>query len=131
MELKLSARSTVREVKKQFSACFPFLTLDFFIQGHKEGEGSALKQKVHENLLLIDVTGVLKEGIYSFKPSTSVAAFEQRLQHDYGLPVQVFRKSGNLWIETIHTDHLSLEKQNAMGAASVSPARFNIHTLFL
>lgn len=131
MELKLFAHTTIREVKKQFSACFPFLKLEFFIQGHKKGEGTGLKQKVPDGMHLIDVTGVLKEGIFSFKSSITVAALEQSLQNKHGLPVQVFRKSGDVWIETIQTDNFSLEKQNAMGAASASLVRFNVHTLFL
>ncbi|HEU4633097.1 MAG TPA: hypothetical protein VFS22_03885 [Flavisolibacter sp.] len=131
MELKLYAHTTIGDLKKQFSDYFPFLKLDFFMQGHKKGKGTGLKQRVHDDLHLIDVTGILKEGVYSFNPSTTVAALEQSLQNSHGLPVQVFRRSGDLWIETIQTDNLSLEKQNAMGAASVSAVRFNIHTLFL
>ena len=131
MELKLYAHTTVREVKKQFSNYFPYLKLDFFMEGHKKGEGSGLKQKVHDGLHLLEVTGILKEGTYSFEPSATVAALEQSLQNEYGLPVQVFRRSGDLWIETVQTDNISLEQQNAMGAESVSTTRFNIHTLFL
>lgn len=60
-----------------------------------------------------------------------VAAFEQRLQEEHGLSVQVFRKSGEFWLETIQTDNLSLERQNEMGKAAGASLRFNIHALFL
>ena len=64
-------------------------------------------------------------------PSMTVAAFEQKMQNEYGLPVQVFRKSGDVWLETVQTDHFSLAKQNEMGEETAKKQRFNINTLFL
>jgi hypothetical protein len=34
----------------------------------------------------------------------------------YGLSVQVFRKSGNVWLETSATDNWTLRQQNNEGA---------------
>ena len=35
--------------------------------------------------------------------------------HHTGLGVQVFRKAGHNWLETIETDSLTLEEQNLLG----------------
>src|SRR5690606_8331305 len=104
-----------------------------FKYAHQRGQGSPLKDKVKGSERLIDVTGVLKEGKFSLDPSFTVAAFEEKMQQDHGLPVQVFRKSGDLWLETVQTDGLTLEAQNQMGEASTSDTRirFNSFTLFL
>lgn len=131
MELKLHYNTPIREIKKQFSRFFPFLKIEFFMHGHKEKGGSFPNQTVNEKLSLSDVTGILKEGVFQFQPSTTVAEFEQNLQNDHGLPVQVFRKSEDLWIETVQTDYMTLEQQNKMGADSVRSTQFNINTLFL
>jgi hypothetical protein len=40
---------------------------------------------------------------------------EQLLWDAFGLSVQVFRKSGNLWLETTVTDQWSLAYQNEQG----------------
>ena len=131
MQLDLSTRAKIKDIKKQFALDFPFLKLEFFRHRHKAGESSALVQKHADHLHLSEVSATVKEAVFSFMPSTTVAEFEQRLQAEHGLPVQVFRKAGNLWLETVQTDNLSLEKQNAMGEESATPARFNLYTLFL
>lgn len=131
MELKLYYNTPVKEIKKQFSRFFPFLKIEFFKGGHKEGKSSFPDQRVHDGHYLSEVTGVLKEGVFIFQPSTTVAEFEQKLQNEHGLPVQVFRKAEDVWIETIQTDNMTLEHQNKLGAESVRSQPFNIHTLFL
>ena len=131
MKLSISKKTTVKEVKDQFSALFPFLKLVFFQYNHAEGERSIPAHQLPENSVLADYLPTLKEGSFHFSPSDSVGEFEQRLQQEHGLPVQVFRKSGNVWLETVQTDNLSLDQQNGKGKAASQPAKFNLHTLFL
>ena len=40
---------------------------------------------------------------------------EERFEKDFGLHVQVFRKSGNIWLETSVSDDLTLAQQNEKG----------------
>ena len=40
---------------------------------------------------------------------------EVLLQYQFGLPAQVLRKSGNLWLETRMTQHWTLRQQNEHG----------------
>ena len=42
----------------------------------------------------------------------TVGDLEQRFQDVYGLSVQVFRKSGKVWLETTVTDNWTLDEQN-------------------
>jgi hypothetical protein len=46
----------------------------------------------------------------------TVNYLEQTFSNTYGLGVQVFRKAGHNWLETIETDSLTLEEQNLLGA---------------
>lgn len=131
MQLSLQKQTKVKEIKKKFSGFFPFLKLEFFRQEHSKQQSSFMEEKISDNALLASVTPRFNEGVFSFEPSTTVAEFEQQLQEQHGLPVQVFRKSGNIWLETIQTDNLKLQEQNAMGEESSRTLRFNINTLFL
>jgi len=47
----------------------------------------------------------------------TVAEMEERFRDIYGLGVQVFRKSGTIWLETTVTDGWTLEDQNKQGEA--------------
>ena len=65
-----------------------------------------------------------------FNPDDTVAELEQRFQRNFGLPVQVCRQMGEVYVETVETDDLSLRQQNSMGHIAERPA-FNVNTLFL
>ena len=130
MKLQLLKDTTIREVKKQFQTIFKSLKLEFFTMSHVTGESSALMDRLPDHVRLSSVSKTFREGEFVFKSSDTVSNFENRLQDELGLSVQVFRKSGSIWIETVQTDNLSLEKQNTLDAPSAS-ARFNLNTLFL
>ncbi len=131
MELNFFRKTTIKELKKAFSKNFTFLKIEFFKEPHVREEGSRLQQKIADHVSVCDIAGVQKGGILSFHPFTTVAEFEQRMQTEFGLPVQVFRKTGDLWIETIQTDDMTLQEQNNKGEASSRPLRFNVNTLLL
>jgi hypothetical protein len=44
-----------------------------------------------------------------------VHEFEKAMESTFGLHVQVFRKSGNVWLETSATDGWTLDEQNDEG----------------
>lgn len=48
-------------------------------------------------------------------PDMTVTDLEQSFNTIYGLGVQVFRKSGKIWLETTVTDGWTLEEQNRQG----------------
>lgn len=45
----------------------------------------------------------------------TVAGLEKLFVETYGLNAQVFRKSGNVWLETTMTDNWTLKQQNDHG----------------
>ena len=47
----------------------------------------------------------------------TVSDLEQKFAELFGLSVQVFRKSANVWLETTVTDGWTLEEQNRQGEA--------------
>lgn len=129
MELSINRQIKIRDVKKQFAALFPFLKLEFFMYRQGVGGRSVTTQKLPDNAFFPEQT--VEEGKFLFAPDIPVNAFEQQLQNKLGLPAQVFRKSGNVWIKTAPTGHLSLARQNEIGKEVSKPIQFNIHTLFL
>ena len=48
-------------------------------------------------------------------PTMTVLTLETELWEKYGLSVQIFRHSGNMWIETSLTGSWTLEQQNHEG----------------
>ena len=46
---------------------------------------------------------------------------ERLFEKEFGLHVQVFRQSGEVWLETSVSDDLTLEQQQARASASQHP----------
>jgi hypothetical protein len=118
MKINILANMTVQDLKKQFHDFFPFLKIEFFETPHKASTGSNRASMIDNTL---SISGMLKNkegGIVELDDQTTVNSFEQLIDESFGLHVQVFRKSGELYIETTKTDDWTLGQQNAEGKLS-------------
>jgi hypothetical protein len=101
------------KIKKEFNDSFPFLKLEFFRHLHKVHAGSPKHLVISEDLVLKPVHRPNQELIINQHMPVSV--LEQLFQDHFGISVQVFRKSGNSWLETTMTDDWTLGRQNDEG----------------
>jgi hypothetical protein len=129
VELRVFQNTTIKEVKEKFSHYFPFLKVEFFVYHHHH-EDSVLAKEIYRGKYLEETSEFYKEGSICFSPTTTIAELEQEFQIELGLAARIYRRSGECWLDTSQTSHLSLSKQNNMGGAVVRP-RFNMNTLFL
>lgn len=129
MELHIHRNTTIQEVKERFSRHFPFLKIEFYKYRHHT-EDASFKKEIYKGLYLSETSDFFKEGTIYFSPSATVAEVEQEFQIELGLAAKIFRRSAEAWQDTTQTAHLTLGKQNNMGAAVAKP-EFNLHTLFL
>lgn len=119
--LTINNSMTLLQVQEAFSQAFPYLKLEFFTEAHKPGEGSSQAQMVPKQwdatLVIKDIqeTSTLME--LSINATDTVAHLEEALEENFGLHAQVFRKSGNTWLETTRSDDQTLQTQNERGAS--------------
>jgi hypothetical protein len=116
--MTISDQKTILAIQQEFHSKFPGLKIEFYSSKHIEGEGSPVKEQVSSGSLLKDVRKVHVEGDFTIDPESSVGDFEQSFYKRFGLNVQVFRKSGNLWMQTTSTDSWTLAEQNRKGGSS-------------
>lgn len=116
--MKISSESKVKDVFNQFNQVFPFLRLEFYKSAHEDSEGSKIDDQVSHETLLKNLNPNINETTFDIDPQMSVADFEQMIRENFGLNVQVFRKSASIWLQTTATDAWSLEKQNGKGERS-------------
>ena len=105
---------TLKDIQEEFSDKFPFLRIDFFSWIGKTEE----KQKLNPELTIGEVRTIHKEGEVSIHGNLKVRTLEANFRDIYGLSVQVFRLSGNIWLQTTSTDDWTLHEQNRKGGAS-------------
>lgn len=115
MEITVSKNKQLKTIQEEFQKCFPFLKLEFYSNSHRSNEGSAKRNILNSNLTVGETPKFNKDNIINIKKSMKVSELEKSFSEIFGLNVQVFRKSNNLWLQTTITDNWSLEKQNQNG----------------
>lgn len=106
-------------MKEEFAAQFPGLKIEFFDQPHKKAEGSSAEHQYTDDLVLANICHDEKEGQITLSGNMTVAAVEQAFEDKFGLHVQIYRRSNDLWLQTSFTDDWTLEVQNTKGMHSV------------
>jgi hypothetical protein len=115
MKMIIQNERTIHDIQEEFHAMFPYLKLEFFSKLHDPGKPSHLKFMLSPEQTLGESRSVHNEGEIIITPQLTVSELEQQFGDLFGLGVQVFRKTGSTWIETIMTDNETLQEQNEDG----------------
>ncbi len=122
MRLFLSPEKTIEELQKDFQTEYPYLRLSFFTQPHRAFKASPAEYLVKDATTpLGTLMPEAKTGFVDLPPTLPTFEAEALLERNFGLHVQVMRKSGDTWLVTSATDRLTLAEQNARGRASENP----------
>jgi len=115
MKITISDDREIAAIQDEFNQVFPYLRLEFFSTVHKTGAPSAKKQMKSSAKTLGECRTLQNDGTINITPGMTVGDLENEFGEVYGLGVQVFRKSGKVWLETTLTDSWTLEHQNNQG----------------
>lgn len=112
--MKISINNkTISQVQQEFNQAFPFLRVEFFKEGHNENQGSKIESLINKPNQII--SNSVSQDIIDISGEMTVFELESLFKAKFNLNVQVFRKSGNSWLETTFTDGWTLNKQNQEG----------------
>ena len=115
MKLHIDKESQIRNIQNEFNEVYPFLKIEFFRNLSLNNKPAQKTEKINagEKVKLVgNINGYNKIDI---SKQRTVAQLEEDFKELFGLNAQVYRKSGNLWIETSLTDDWTLEQQNSEG----------------
>ena len=115
MRLKIAPNRYISEVQKEFNAEFPYLKLSFFGQNSNSSHRFSSHQMITGDKKLGDSFKKLSANIIQIEENMKVKEVEKVFKDKCNLHVKIFRKSGNLWLETTMTDNWSLLQQNNHG----------------
>ena len=124
MTLQILKGRTVGELQHDFNKAYPFLRVDI-IKEIKGNNGPIIKQRLTRNIDLA-AAGKLKEGMLELGDYMTVGQLEKIFREQFGINVQVSRKSGPVWLETTVTDTWTLRQQNEHGRELSIPAKNGI-----
>ncbi|WP_300662844.1 hypothetical protein [Fluviicola sp.] len=115
MKVIINDQQSISQIRDSFNQVFPFLKLEFFSKRHESGQATSLQFLIRKDVLLKDCRTIHNSGEIVISPDMKVNELEQLLWNKYGLGLQVFRKSGKVWLETVLTDTWTLAEQNQEG----------------
>ena len=117
MKLQINKSTTITEIQTEFSKLFPFLKIEFFTRPREANGSLWSKYMVFNHNKKMDEIGQIKtdKNAIEITSLTTVNDFEQQLQDEFGLSVQVFRKSMGSWIATTESDSWTFAVQNEKG----------------
>lgn len=117
MNFEIREENTIAEVQTLFNTCFPYLKIDFFEKNVSFFPSIvSYKPMLHTERKLIEFRKDSKKiAPFQVTKELNVTAVEKFMQSFYSIYAQVYRKSGNVWLETTVTGNWSLEEQNKQG----------------
>ena len=119
MKIKISPEQTIEQVQVAFHEAYPYLKLVFFTKPHKAFKGSPAKFMIQDrSQRLSTLEKQPGAGFLFLEPEMPVWQVERLFEEEFGLHVQVFRRSGNIWLETSVSDNLTLEEQQSKARSS-------------
>lgn len=123
MTIYLYPEMTILEMNEAFQVVFPYLKLECFTQHHRAFQGSRAQFMVKDHQTrLSDLNPGMEAGDLPVDGTMAVRDLESLFENKFGLFIQVFRKSHDVWLATSTTDNLSLDEQNRRGEQSEHPA---------
>jgi hypothetical protein len=112
MEIVIDKNKKIVSIQQEFQKRFPFLKIEFYKTVHSQGEGSPKENTLSSGLTIGEVQKKDASGTIKIQGLMTVAELEKAFTETFGLAVQVFRKSGNIWLQTTVTDNWTLAEQN-------------------
>jgi uncharacterized pyridoxal phosphate-containing UPF0001 family protein len=112
MEVIIDKSKTLSAIQKEFQKRFPYLKIEFYQSAHAQGEGSPKKSSLNTALTIDEAQQKDASGVIKIQGLMTVAELESAFNDIFGLSTQVFRKSGDIWLQTTGTDHWTLVEQN-------------------
>jgi len=122
MEIHINQTKTLKSIQEEFESYFPYLKIEFYNDTHSAGEGSHKRNTLDNNLKIGAVQKHEFSGTIKIDELTKVSDIENTFAKNLGLAAQVFRKSGNLWLQTTATDNWTLAKQNEVAMEKTDPS---------
>ena len=121
--MKIANDRKIKDIQDEFSEKFPGLKIHFYSGRHEGGSAIPPDLQISPDKTVAQAGGNGHEGEISLDGHLKVATLEDVFWREFGLNVQVFRLSGNLWLQTSTTDQWTLAEQNRKGEHSAESYR--------
>jgi hypothetical protein len=116
MTIQVTTDRLIEDIQKDFSYVFPYLKIEFFRKGtrYKQNKQRTISLPVHQTIGSVFKNN--RRGTILVTSSMTVRELEKNCDEQFGITVQLYRRSGTLWLETSMTDNWTMQQQNDRGS---------------
>jgi hypothetical protein len=107
----LNNSTRLSDLQDWFFATFEFLKIEFYKNGHQEFEGNQKDELLNSAIELNKLGFNKSEYPFEINETLKVQQVEDKFKNELNLNVQIFRKSGDVWLQTTSTDEWTLLEQ--------------------
>lgn len=111
MQLSIENDTKVQDIQKLFTTYYPFLKIEFYKYSIYNPNK---KDTIPITMPLSQVLNKNLTAIINIKKNITVAQVEDDFLQ-LGIQAEIFRRSGNVWVETFLTSNWTLDQQNLEG----------------
>jgi hypothetical protein len=115
MIVEINDTKTLSAIATEFSAYYPFLKIEFYDEPHRWQQESARKHLLPYDKTIGEIRKKHNPGAMEIHSWNKTGVVEQKFAKGFGLNVQIFRLQGDVWVQTVGTDEITLEEQNEIG----------------
>jgi hypothetical protein len=115
MTINITPDKIISDVQKEFNEEFPFLKIEFFKKGYRYKQSSQRDKVIPREFKIGSPRIFNSDAGFNITAGMTVKELEKECEDELGLSIQVYRKSGNLWLETTMTENWTLKQQNDNG----------------
>lgn len=116
MKLYIEKETLIEDVKRIFTNTYPFLKIELYKKRFAGNFVFTKKEPLTPSVSLNKFIHPRKSAFIDISHNITIAELEYQFAA-IDLMAEIFRKSGNVWIETSLTSNWSLQQQNAAGEA--------------
>jgi len=111
---------SLRQLQEEFTSIFPGLKIEFYKNAELGYEGPYNMLHYDLDTVISQFNSDLSNVKIDINEEETVAEFEEKLSKILGINAQVFRRSKELWLQTMSTDKWTLTRQNLKGLHSIA-----------
>jgi hypothetical protein len=109
-------RGKMKDIEEQFNHAFPYLQLSITNNCKNISEADHRQSTETHNEINVEQSSPEElDGRRIIDESMTVEQLENILLNEFGCNAKVFRRSGNVWLQTKFTNSWTLKEQNQMG----------------
>lgn len=110
MKITINKWTTVGSIQREFSSFFTAFKLEFFLCKHNLESLYPDNEKLKPEYIIASNNQYILNCNIEINSADKVRDIEKMFYEKYGLCAQIFFKCNNRWIQTVKSDHYSLQR---------------------